>query len=88
VWSFCNLKKGPNIASTDPEAGSEYRIVALFRPRKQNWREHFDLQEDGRIEGLSPEGRATARLLDFNAEERVQLKISDGTKLETLSLLQ
>ena len=31
----CNLKKGPNIASTDPEAGSAYRIVLLFHPRKQ-----------------------------------------------------
>ena len=26
----CNLKKGPNIASTDPEAGSAYRIVAFI----------------------------------------------------------
>jgi hypothetical protein len=59
----CNLKKGPNIASTDPEAGNVHRIVALFHP-----------QEDGRIAGLTPEGRATARLLDFNAEERVQLR--------------
>jgi hypothetical protein len=46
----------------------------LFHPRKQRWHEHFQLQEDGRIEGLTPEGRTTARLLDFNAEERVQLR--------------
>jgi 5-methylcytosine-specific restriction endonuclease McrA len=70
----CNLKKGPNIASTDPEAGSAYRIVALFHPRKQRWHTHFQLREDGRIEGVTREGRATARLLDFNAEERVQLR--------------
>jgi len=70
----CNLKKGPNIASTDPEVESEYRIVALFHPRTQRWPEHFHLREDGRIEGLTPEGRATVRLLDFNAEERVQLR--------------
>ena len=70
----CNLKKGPNIASTDPGVESEYRIVALFHPRKQRWPEHFHLREDGRIEGLTPEGRATVRLLDFNAEERVQLR--------------
>jgi hypothetical protein len=70
----CNLKKGPNIASTDPEDQSEYRLVALFPPRQQRWQEHFQLQEDGRLEGLTPEGRATARLLDFNAEERVQLR--------------
>jgi HNH endonuclease len=70
----CNLKKGPNVASTDPEVESEYRIVALFHPRKQRWSEHFHLREGGRIEGLTPEGRATVRLLDFNAEERVQLR--------------
>ena len=70
----CNLKKGPNIASTDPAVQSEYRIVALFHPRKQHWPEHFQLREDGRIEGVTPEGRATMRLLDFNAEERVQLR--------------
>jgi HNH endonuclease len=70
----CNLKKGPNIASTDPGVESEYRIVALFHPRKQRWPEHFHLREDVRIEGLTPEGRATVRLLDFNAEERVQLR--------------
>src|SRR5438270_13443110 len=67
----CNLKKGPNIASTDPKAGSAYRIVALFHPRKQRWHTHFQLREDGRIEGVTSEGRATARRLDFNAEERV-----------------
>jgi len=70
----CNLKKGPNIASTDPEAGSAYRIVALFHSRNPHWSTHFQLREDGRIEGVTPEGRATARLLDFNAEERVQLR--------------
>jgi hypothetical protein len=49
----CNLKKGPNIASTDPEVESEYRIVALFHPRKQRWPEHFLLREDGRIGGVT-----------------------------------
>ena len=70
----CNLKKGPNIASTDPDVEGEYRIVALFHPRKQRWSEHFRLREDGHIEGVTPEGRATVQLLDFNAEERVQLR--------------
>jgi HNH endonuclease len=70
----CNLKKGPNIASIDPEDRSMYRVVPLFHPRQQLWQEHFHLRADGRIEGLTPEGRATARLLDFNAAERVQLR--------------
>jgi len=70
----CNLKKGSNIASIDPEDQGEYCIVALFHPRQQRWREHFQLREDGRIEGLTPAGRATVRLLDCNTEERVQLR--------------
>jgi len=70
----CNLKKGPNIASIDPEVGSADNIVALFHPRKQHWQDHFRLREDGRIVGTTPEGRATARLLDFNAEDRLQLR--------------
>jgi hypothetical protein len=70
----CNLKKGPNIASIDPDSEGEQQIVSLFHPRKQRWQEHFLLQENGRIEGITPEGRATARLLDFNAEDRLQLR--------------
>ncbi|MGH9425444.1 MAG: HNH endonuclease [Terriglobia bacterium] len=70
----CNLKKGPNIASIDPEVGNQDNLVALFHPRKQHWSDHFQLQEDGRIIGTTPEGRATARLLDFNAEDRLQLR--------------
>ncbi len=70
----CNLKKGSNIASTDPAQQNEYQLVALFHPRRQLWQDHFELREDGRIEGLTAEGRATVRLLDFNAEERLQLR--------------
>ena len=40
----CHLKKGPNVASTDPEVEGEYRIVALLHPRKQRWPEHFHLR--------------------------------------------
>ncbi len=70
----CNLKKGPNIASVDPAAEGRSRIVALFHPRQQRWHTHFQLQDDGRIEGRTAVGRATVRLLDFNAAERVQLR--------------
>ncbi|XYI04267.1 HNH endonuclease [Sorangium sp. So ce1128] len=34
----CNLKKGPNIASIDPENGA---VVALYHPRQHSWQEHF-----------------------------------------------
>lgn len=69
-----NHKKGPNIASVDPESAETYALMALVHPRKQRWREHFQLQEDGCIVGTTPEGRATARLLDFNDVECLQLR--------------
>jgi len=50
----CNLKKFPNISSIDPETGL---IVSLFHPRRHFWREHFSLDHDGRLHGLTPEGR-------------------------------
>ncbi len=40
----CNLKKGPNIASVDPDTGS---IVALFHPRRHLWDDHFAVLRDG-----------------------------------------
>ena len=66
----CNLKKGPNIASIDPETR---RITPLYHPREHSWLRHFKLAES-RIPGLTAQGRATADLLDMNAEERVQLR--------------
>lgn len=66
----CNLKKGPNIASVDPQTK---RIVALYHPRTQRWEEHFQLI-DGRILGLTAEGRATVALLDANDEDRVRIR--------------
>jgi len=68
----CNLKKGPNIASVDPESGA---IVPLFHPRTQSWEQHFTLLRDGTIDGRTPEGRATARLLDMNGEDRIRLRL-------------
>lgn len=65
----CNKRKGPNIASTDPQTGER---MWLFHPRLQQWQEHFRLCEDGTIVGLTPEGRATAFLLRFNDPTRIQ----------------
>jgi hypothetical protein len=67
----CNLKKGPNIASIDPETGL---IVALFHPRRHSWREHLSLGQDGRLQGLTPEGRVTVQLMEMNDMERVSLR--------------
>jgi hypothetical protein len=63
----CNRHKGSDIASIDPLTKTP---VFLFHPRLNHWHEHFELA-DGVIEGLSVQGRATARLLHFNDLERV-----------------
>jgi hypothetical protein len=69
----CNLKKGPNLAGLDPVTGE---ITRLFHPRKDAWAEHFVFQEvalkTGRVAiiGMTPVGRATARLLEMNEELR------------------
>jgi len=63
----CNLLKGPNIASLDPDTG---QLVPLFDPRRDRWADHFRL-ESAMIIGLTPIGRATAFLLEFNDPERV-----------------
>ena len=68
----CNLKKGPNIASIDPETD---RIVPLYHPRLHAWREHFSVGSDGTIHGMTAEGRATVQLLDMNDEDRIRLRV-------------
>jgi len=66
----CNLHKGTNLSSVDPESG---RTVALFNPRKDTWPDHFAFIGP-EIVGLTATGRATARLLHMNAERRVLLR--------------
>jgi hypothetical protein len=71
-WSCsrCNLHKGPNIASLDPATGT---IAELFNPRTQKWSDHFQLH-NAVIIGLTPPGRATARVLNMNDDGRVDLR--------------
>jgi hypothetical protein len=66
----CNQKKGPNIASIDPDTSA---VTALYHPRRHSWLEHF-ATVDARITGLSPEGRATVQLMDMNNPDRVLLR--------------
>jgi hypothetical protein len=72
-WSCtqCNLHKGSNFASLDPQTGDR---VNLFNPRQDHWEEHLLMQLDGQILGISPIGRATARLLDMNGAPQLDLR--------------
>lgn len=66
----CNLHKGPNLTTVDPVSRE---LIPLFHPRKQEWRDHFTV-EDARIEGLSETGAATSRLLKMNDADQVEIR--------------
>lgn len=70
AWAcfFCNRHKGSDISSIDPLNG---HITPLFNPRKQQWRRHFRLNGPF-IEPLTASGRATANLLQFNIQARIE----------------
>lgn len=68
----CNLHKGPNLASIDPE-GSPQEPVRLFHPRKDSWGDHFYF-EDAKILGSTAVGRASVFCLNMNAEQRLVIR--------------
>ena len=63
----CNRFKGTDLGSIDPETR---QLTAFFNPRLQQWSDHFRLEE-GIIMPLTPEGRVTAKILQFNLLERI-----------------
>lgn len=63
----CNRFKGSDLASIDSETR---QLTPFFNPRLQQWSDHFRL-EGGRIIPLTPEGRVTAKILQFNLPERL-----------------
>jgi hypothetical protein len=67
----CNRHKGSDIASFDPQTGN---VIQLFNPRVQKWDDHFRLDKDGAITGLTAEGRTTTALLQLNDPLRVQTR--------------
>jgi hypothetical protein len=73
--AYCNAHKGPNLAGIDPRSR---RIVRLFHPRTDEWREHFPY--DGSIlVGLSDIARATVQVLAINHPSRVRIRTALAT---------
>jgi hypothetical protein len=70
----CNSYKGPNVAALDPLTGD---ATKLYNPRQQNWGDHFEMNTDGTLSGLTPEGRTTVIVLRLNAEERVKQRLGE-----------
>jgi hypothetical protein len=74
AWAciFCNLYKGPNLASIDPDT---HEITKLFHPRQDDWKQHFAM-DGARIVGHTAVGRTTIWLLEMNSEILVSLRQS------------
>ncbi len=63
----CNWAKGSDIASVDSQTGQP---IFFFHPRRQEWRDHFRLDQ-AHIAPLTPEGQVTAAILQFNTPQRI-----------------
>ena len=71
--ALCNMAKGSDIASIDPDTR---RTVRFYHPRQDRWINHFRVStETGLIEPLTAVGRATAQLLQINRTESVEERV-------------
>jgi predicted short-subunit dehydrogenase-like oxidoreductase (DUF2520 family) len=64
---FCNHFKGSDLGSIDPVTGL---LIPFFHPRIQDWDDHFAL-EGAKIAPLTPEGRVTTIIFQFNHSDRI-----------------
>ncbi|HJZ56601.1 MAG TPA: HNH endonuclease signature motif containing protein [Gemmataceae bacterium] len=67
----CNLAKADRLTATDPDTSQE---VPLFNPRADRWADHFAWDEDRRVVGLTPTGRATVTALRLNHPRRLTIR--------------
>jgi hypothetical protein len=65
----CNAHKGHDLVGFDPQTGE---LTRLYHAREQRWEEHFTIQADMRIQGLTSHGRTTVRVLQMNDEDRLE----------------
>lgn len=64
---FCNLQKGTDLGSIVWRTGE---LVRFFNPRRDFWGDHFRAQES-LIQPLTDIGEVTARIFDFNDNDRI-----------------
>ena len=70
--SHCNAHKATRQIGTDSLTETDVR---LFNPRIDDWTVHFLLKrETGEIQGQTPIGRATVKVLLMNAEQPIRAR--------------
>lgn len=70
----CNTHKGSNVAALDPLTRD---ATKFYDPRQQRWDDHFRINPDATLTGLTPEGRATVNVLRLNDEERLKQRLGE-----------
>ena len=70
----CNVFKGSKVAAFDPQTG---KPTALYHPRKHLWNDHFRLNNDATLSGISPEGRTTVAVLRMNDPKRTKQRLGE-----------
>lgn len=66
---FCNRNKGSDLDSI--RAIDDLALVRFFNPRTDSWFEHFEIDSQCRLLSRTDIGQVTARILGFNAENRL-----------------
>ncbi|MDE0324355.1 MAG: HNH endonuclease signature motif containing protein [Candidatus Poribacteria bacterium] len=70
--SHCNAHKATHQTGTDPLTRT---VVRLFNPRIDDWTVHFFLnRETGEIDGRTPIGRATVKVLLMNVDQPIRAR--------------
>jgi hypothetical protein len=78
----CSLRKGARTSAIDPETE---QLAELFNPRSLDWRAHFELADDFRLVGRTPEGRATVQLLSINRPLAIEIRREEALKAKYLT---
>ncbi len=71
----CNRHKGSEVAAIDPLTKE---ATKLFNPRQQTWDEHFQVNPDASLAGISPERRATLAVLRMNEAPRIEQRYGEA----------
>jgi hypothetical protein len=71
----CNLHKGPNLSGIDPDTNT---LTRLYHPRTDRWLEHFKIDVNGEMCGMTDVGRTTLRVLNMNDPQRIELRRAIG----------
>ena len=69
----CSLRKGARQNLEDLETG---KVVSIFNPRQQAWKEHF-AWNDVQVVGLTATGRATVQALDLNRATMLAIRAEE-----------